>query len=262
MPKKCKADGCSNLVGPHGARGLCPYHYQRLDRGECKVEWCDKRIKAGGYCGMHYARLRRHGDLNATRKKRSKCKVKGCSDFVHGHGYCKTHWYYYKRYGDPEYRPYHLPKDIPREGAYESYHCMVQRCTNPSNSGYPRYGGRGIKICDRWLGKSGYENFYKDMGERPKGKYPSGRPLYSLDRIDVNGDYCPENCRWATASVQSKNRRPIPFSNNKSKGIYYCPKGDFWMAYIRHKGRSYLQRCHSRKEAIEARKGLIAKYVD
>jgi len=74
---------------------------------------------------------------------------------------------------------------------------MKSRCLNPKVANYKDYGGRGITICDRW--KESFENFLKDMGTRPDGS--------SIDRIDVNGNYEPGNCRWATAKVQRENQR-------------------------------------------------------
>ena len=95
---------------------------------------------------------------------------------------------------------------------YNTYSLMKSRCYNRKNPKYKNYGGRGIRVCERWLGRSiGYANFVADMGERPKGT--------SLDRIDNDGNYEPNNCRWTTNTVQSQNRRTRIDSRSKVRGV-------------------------------------------
>lgn len=81
---------------------------------------------------------------------------------------------------------------------------MKARCTIPSSTGWAKYGGKGIKVCARWLGPNGFKNFLEDMGERPT-------PIHSIERIHGDKDYSPDNCCWATPLEQADNSRgPSP----------------------------------------------------
>jgi hypothetical protein len=86
---------------------------------------------------------------------------------------------------------------LSRTRMYRIWTGMKMRCTNPAETSYPRYGGRGITVCERWM--NSFENFYRDMGAKPKGRY-------SVDRIQNDLGYGPMNCRWATDLEQVNNR--------------------------------------------------------
>lgn len=85
-----------------------------------------------------------------------------------------------------------------RTAEYAAWRGMHTRCNNRNNPAYPSYGGRGITVCERW---SSYESFLADMGRKPT-------PKHSLDRIDNDAGYSPENCKWATYGEQNSNQRP------------------------------------------------------
>ena len=104
-----------------------------------------------------------------------------------------------------------------RSSEWYSWQSMIIRCEQPKSNSYQNYGGRGIKVCERW--RKSFANFLADMGRKPPGM--------TLDRIDVNGDYEPGNCRWATHSTQTRNRRTyrVPQCSNHCEGKVwkFCP---------------------------------------
>lgn len=92
-----------------------------------------------------------------------------------------------------------------KSSTYRVWSGMRTRCTNPKSTNYSSYGGRGIQCCDRW---KSFEVFLEDMGEKPEGK--------SLDRIDVNGNYEPLNCKWSSPVEQAQNRRKTKLINKNT----------------------------------------------
>lgn len=101
---------------------------------------------------------------------------------------------------------------------YKIYASMKQRCLNKKTKGYENYGARGIKICERWI--NSFENFYNDMGLRPSLKH-------SIDRIDNDGDYTPENCKWALHEEQMQHTtKTVEVTiNGETKSLeYWCKK--------------------------------------
>lgn len=133
------------------------------------------------------------------------CIVDGCYKLAKARGLCSGHLHKLQRYGVAD-----LPNRKEQDGRmnhplYRTWKGMRARCNNPNFKQFADYGGRGIEVCERWNNvNDGFWNFVEDMGERPDG--------YTLDRIDPDGDYCPENCVWSDRLTQNNNTRRTKYA--------------------------------------------------
>lgn len=120
----------------------------------------------------------------------------GCQRSINAGAAVRTHGMYDNYYSTR----------APRSPELNSWNGMRRRCYVLTNPKYKDYGGRGITVCDRWLGPEGFANFLADMGLKPSNKH-------SIDRTNNDGNYEPSNCRWATAKEQVDNRRVKKIEN-------------------------------------------------
>jgi hypothetical protein len=129
---------------------------------------------------------------------------------------------------------------------YSIWSTMIQRCTNPKNKRYEYYGGRGITVCERWI--SSFENFIEDMGYKPSSKH-------SIDRIDNNKGYSPDNCRWGTIQEQSRNKRMQKNNTSGVKGVSWDKRRKKYQTFIWKDGKAiYLGHFEELNEAAKARR--------
>lgn len=135
---------------------------------------------------------------------------------------------------------------------YKVWQEMRRRCNDEKSNNYHLYGGRGIKVCERW--ENSFENFLEDMGKRTS-------PRHSIDRIFNDEDYKPGNCRWATGSEQSINQRIRKTNTSGYKGVSWEARRNSWLAKITLNYKSiHLGNFENIEDAIKARKQAEIRY--
>ena len=185
---------------------------------------------------------------------RTVCLVNGCKREAVCKGFCMKCYCRSKKSPKSSRNRESLLANYAKE--WQILNAMRQRCNNPNSVSYKNYGGKGIKVCDRWMGKDGLKHFIEDMGRRPEGVTSKGHPMYTIDRIDAEGDYCPENCRWSTWWEQNRNTS----RNTNTTGVYRVGKTS-WRAELTVDGRTYRSHFKSEEDAIKYRKELEREHL-
>lgn len=176
--------------------------------------------------------------------KGKKCSVEACENKAFCKGFCNAHYEQMRHHGKItndviKVKPCArggITAENPRE--YKAWLRMKTRCLNKNDKSYEHYGARGITICDRW--KNSFANFLEDMGKMGNKN--------SVDRIDPQRGYSPDNCRWADWWEQQRNR-----SNNRQEPCVSEYEGGRYRVMVQHDGEIFSKVCDTKEEAIKLR---------
>lgn len=226
---------------------------------KCKVEGCNNKGKLGkkgkryfprGFCNSHYKKWNKYNRdiVEENKKPVLSCCVEDCDNPPpYKKGMCGKHYRRFKLYGDVNFTQY-INGGQTKHYLYNTYGGIKKRCYDNNDKDYKRYGEKGIKMCDRWLGAEGFFNFIEDMGDRPTG--------YTLDRIDCKLGYSKENCRWADIHTQAINKI------NSGRGVNFIKETGKYRSRLTINGQQIEIGSFDKKEdAIQARIEAEIKYI-
>lgn len=139
---------------------------------------------------------------------------------------------------------------------WKTWYYMKERCCNPKASSYNLYGAKGIRVCEEWLD---FENFYQwSIDNGYKEEIKNGRNIYTLDRINGNKNYCPDNCRWTTYRQQNCNHKLLCTNTSGYRGVSWSKKENKWICVISINNKSKRIGCYkTQKDAVMARNKFI-----
>lgn len=179
--------------------------------------------------------------------RRTDCTSDGCDGKYYSKDLCHYHYRKKHKAENPEMYVEHY-----RHPLLVTWKSMIQRTTNVNHPDYKNYGGRGLTVCDAWQGKDGFDNFLRDMGEKPSTSH-------TLDRRDNNKDYEPGNCHWTDRTTQVVNRRMLSNNTTGYTGVYVTRYS--YLAKLKLRGEIKLSKnFKSLDDAIAARKQAEEKY--
>lgn len=185
-------------------------------------------------------------------KKNGRCSVAGCMKPARSFkkGLCAAHEYQVRTHGVITSTKLKINTDRKKHPLYSVWHSMLGRC-NDKNNKY--YGGKGVQVCDRWVEKNaGFYNFLDDMGEPHNDQY-------TLDRIDPNGPYSPENCRWVDRHIQGINQNRSRKDGLNNITPYSTKAGTHWLVHL-HRGKEHFRKAFDNlNDAIEYRDEMEKK---